>query len=581
MDLQSTDSCPLLRVSDGHYPNPVARGVVPLYSRGMDPERERLLSEARGAYQRAAWADALGCFCEAERSGPLDTPDLELLAWSAALTGKDPVMIACLEQLYQRQMEENRIAEAARWAFWLGFRLGILGEIGRATAWMQRAQRLTDEIAGGSVVSGYLLLPIAQQSMFKGDFAQAESNAIAAAETGERFADRDLVAFARNLQGRVLVRQGRIPEGLALLDESMLAAASGELTPLFTGLIYCAVIATCHRVYALERAREWTSAFADWCRPRPQMATFSGICRVHRAEIMQISGAWPEAVAEAQRAFEVLADHTDPDPAAAACYQEAEIYRLRGEFAAAERAYREASRRGAEPQPGLSLLRLAQGQHEDAAASIRRIAGASGDPLLRAKFLPAFIEIMLEIGAIDDARDASEELARTARTYETEVLGAMAADAHGAVALAMGDAQEALTHLKQAFATWQKIGAPYLAARLRVRIGRACQALDDEEGAVLQWEAARGVFEDLRAAPDLMALARLRPGELARDPCGLTPREIEVLRLLATGMTNRAIAEALHLSSKTVDRHVGNIFNKLDVSSRAAATGYAYRQNLL
>lgn len=547
----------------------------------MDRDREQSLEEARSAYRRGAWADAFARLHEAEQTGPLDTRDLELLAWSAALTGKDPAMLACLEQLYQRAIEDNRLAEAARWAFWLCFRLGALGEIGRSTAWMQRAQRLIEEIEGGCVTSGYLLLPMAQQSLFRGDFAQAETNAARAAETGEVFDDPDLVAFARNLQGRVLVRQGRIPEGLALLDESMLAAASGELTPLITGIIYCAVIATCHRVYALERAREWTSAFADWCQPRPQMATFSGMCRVHRAEIMQMSGAWPEAVAEARRAFEVLADHTDRDPAAAACYQEAEIYRLRGEFTAAEQAYREASRLGAEPQPGLALLRLAQGLSEEATASIRRVAGASGDPLVRAKFLPAFVEIMLATGAIEDAREASEELGQIARTYETEVLGAIAAEAHGTVALAEGDAQDALAHLRQAFATWQKIGAPYIAARLRVRIGRACRALGDEESAVLEWEAARGVFEDLRAEPDLAAIGRLLPRDRKHDPCGLTAREIEVLRLLATGMTNRAIAEELRLSSKTVDRHVGNIFNKLDVSSRAAATGYAYRQNLL
>jgi DNA-binding NarL/FixJ family response regulator len=360
----------------------------------------------------------------------------------------------------------------------------------------------------------------------------------------------------------------------------MVAVTAGELTPIITGLIYCTVIHSCQQIYALDRSREWTAALADWCAAQPEVV-FGGNCLIHRSEILQMNGAWPEALAEARRAAEHLEKTSNAQTAASAVYQEAEVHRLRGEFAEAEADYRSASRGGCEPQPGLALLRLAQGRAASAAAQIRRVVAAASERLERTRLLPACVEILLAAGAVEEARAASAELQEIANALDIEIVHAMAAQARGAVALADGDAAAAVEPLRRALAVWQRIEAPYLAARLRVLVGEACRALGDDEGAQLEREAARAVFRELGAAPDLARLDGAGHDARPARPHGLTRRELEVLALVAAGKTNKAIAAQLFLSEKTVDRHMSNIFTKLDVPSRAAATAFAYEHRLL
>ena len=401
-----------------------------------------------------------------------------------------------------------------------------------------------------------------------------------AAAIGDRFGEPDLAGLARMLHGQALTAAGDHEAGLALMDEAMLAATQGRLSPLVTGLVYCAVIGCCQRVYAIDRAREWTMALDAWCRAQPQLAAFTGTCRAHRSEILQLQGAWEDAIAEARRAAEGLADAEDPGGVAAAFYQQGEILRLRGEHEAAEAAYRNAGRRGREPQPGLALLRLMQGQSEAAAAAIRQAVASAPDPLLRTRYLPAAIEILLAAGDLAGAEEIARELERVAAGARNEILDALASHARGALRHASGDARGALEPLRRAFATWQRFGAPYLAARIRIQIAAALAAVGDAEGAELERDAARAIFQELGAAPDL---ARLAASDIRGEaqPFGLTPRELEVIRLLASGCTNRAIAGQLFLSEKTVDRHVSNLFAKIDVSSRAAATAFAYQHKLV
>jgi DNA-binding CsgD family transcriptional regulator len=538
------------------------------------------LERGRALYERRAWADAYEALSTADQARALGGHDLVLLAMSAGLLGKGDEVLSALERAHQAYVETGELQAAVRAAFWLASRLQSIGEHGRASGWLGRASRLLDRDGRDCVERGYLLLPVARRQLAGGDTEAASATAAEAAGFGERFQDPDLTALATSLQGQATMRQGRVENGLALLDEAMVGVTTGEVSPLVTGILYCGVIQSCQQVYAMSRCREWTEGLARWCEQQPE-AEFTGLCLVHRSEILQFNGSWPNAIDEARRASARLSREANPSAAAAAFYQEAEVHRLRGEFAAAEEAYRRASQCGREPQPGLALLRLAEGRTDVAAAQIRRVVGTATGRLQRVRLLPAGVEILLGAGAVEEAERACRELEETAGIFGTEVLGAMAAHARGAVALARGDARGALGPLRRSLETWQRVGAPYLAARLRGLVSRACRALGDDEGADLELDAAKAVLQELGAAPDLARIEARGDRGPAGSPGGLSPRERQVLRLVAAGKTNKAIAAELSLSEKTVDRHVSNIFVKLGVSSRAAATAFAYEHKLV
>jgi DNA-binding CsgD family transcriptional regulator/tetratricopeptide (TPR) repeat protein len=550
--------------------------------RGRDPKAAGVsnLDRARRSYGQRAWADAFHAFSAADQESALKAEDLEALALAAYLVGRDEEYLKVLERAYNAHRDIGGRLRAVRCAFWLGFRLLMRGEMGRANGWFARAQRLLDRDGCECAERGYLLLPTVGQGLVSNDYEAAYAAAAEAAAIGERCGDLDLIACARMEQGRIRLEQGHVEAGLGHLDETMVAVISGELSPLVTGLMYCSVIQECQQVYAFDRTREWTVALSQWCDGQPDMVAFAGVCQVHRAEIMQLLGTWPEAMEAAQNAC-ARSQGFDRRATAAALYQEAEVHRLKGDFAAAEQAYQGASQLGLEPLPGLALLRVVQGRIDAAVTAIRRVAGTTTDRLKRMSLLPAYIEIMLTAGDVQDARNACAELEEIAASIDTSAPAAIAAQACGAVNLAEGNAQAALGSLRHAFEVWQRIDAPYAAARVRVLIGLTCRALGDEDGAGLELAAARSVFERLGAAPDLARIDPLMKGTSSGDTHGLTSRELQVLRLVATGETNKMIAGRLCLSEKTIDRHVSNIFTKLDVSSRAAATAFAYRHKLV
>jgi len=540
------------------------------------------LGRGREFYARRAWVDAYKSLSHADQATPLGAEDLNLLATSAYMLGRDDDYLTGLERAHRAYLDGGEAVRAVRCAFWVGVNLALRGEMARATGWFGRAQRLLEREERDCVERGYLLVPVLLRYVATGDWEAAAGTAAEAAEIGERFGDADLLALAVHEQGHALVRQGRVEEGLGLLDEAMVAATAGELSPIVTGLVYCSVIAYCQELYELRRAQEWTDALTRWCEQQPDMVAHTGRCLMHRAEIMELQGAWRDALEEARRAVERLAQGALNQVAAGhALYRQGEIHRLRGKLAAAEEAYREASRCGCEPQPGLALLRLAEGNDDAAAAAIRRVVGETTEQLKRAGLLPAYVEIMLALGDVEEAHSACRELEEISARYGSTVLGAMSAQARGAVALAQGDARAALVALRHAWLVWQELEAPHEVARVRVLLGLACRALGDDDTATLELEAARGVFAQLGAAPDLVRVDSLVRRAPPIDAHRLTPRELQVLRLVAAGKTNRAIAAELVLSERTVDRHVSNIFTKLGMSSRAAATAYAYKHQLV
>jgi DNA-binding CsgD family transcriptional regulator len=534
----------------------------------MDPEKNALsprgeLEPARDGFQKG-----------------VATEEIELLALSAYLSGPNDDYMMTLNRAHRLYVDAGERLRAVRCAFWLGLLLILRGELGRAAGWFARARRLLAREEQDCAEHGYLLLPVALQHLYAHDWDTAYVTAAQAADIGDRFCEPDLTACARYFQGRARTKQGQVSEGLTLLDEVMIAATSGELSPLITGLVYRSVIESCRQIYAFDRVREWTAALTRWCRLRRDMAAFTDFCKVHRMEIMHLCGAWSDVIEEARVCVE--RSQTAPHRTLAeVLYQQAEAHRLRGEFPAAEEAYRRASQSGLDPQPGLALLRASQGRLDAASVAIRRSLIPVTDPLERTRYLPAYIEILLAEEKISEAREATRELEETALCFGTEGLNAIAASARGAVDLADGDAEPALNSLRHAWRAWRKFDAPYLAARVRVLVALAYDALGNKEACQIELAAARTTFDELGAAPDLARVDSFSCRAVSVEQSVLTRRELQVLRLVAGGHTNKAIAAELVLSEKTVDRHLSNIFAKIGVSSRVAATVFAYEHRLI
>ena len=540
------------------------------------------VAKGRASYDASAWSDAYDELSAADRHTPLAAEDLELLGVSAYMLGRDEEYVSALERAHALHLSTRDIPPAVRCAFWIGHSMLFRGHTTRAAGWFGRAQRLLAEADAECVECGYLLIPLWLEQMARGDYESAFEMAAEAAAIGERFGDLDLIWIARDEQGRALAMQGRLDEALRLVDEVLVAAETGELSPRMTGIVYCNTIAFCRHVCALRHAREWTDALSRWCERQRGMLAHNGLCLVHRAEIAQLRGQWDDALLEAKQAAERFTHGALNELACGrAHYQQGEVHRLRGRFAAAEEAYRAASRSGHEPQPGLALLRLAEGKVAAASAAVRRVLRETREPLARAELIPAWVEILLATGDVDEARAACEELDQIASRQGSDVIAALAAQSRAAVAVAEGRPEQALGDLRSALSLWHELDAPYQAARVRVLIGLSCRALGDEESARMELDAAREVFSRLGARPELARVDRLLRKRDTAEAYGLTARERQVLTLLATGRSNREIGAVLVISEHTVARHVQNIFGKLGVSSRAAAGAFAAGHELI
>lgn len=550
----------------------------------MSAERERdgivdegaRLDSARQAFAAGEWRRAYETLKVCREARALQADDAWKLSLAAFLIGERDDFVAAAAAAHQAWIDSGDAGAASHCAFWVGLHFGERGELAQATGWFGRAARVIEDLPHGRE-HGYLLLPQARRKLGGGDAEAAANLAEQAISVGRQHADPDLVTLAMSVRGHAFLRLNRIDEGLALFDEAMVGVTSDELSPHVTGLVYCSVISACREVWSLRRAEEWTEALARWSAKQPSMIAYTGECRVFRAEILRIRGRWQDSMGEARDASERFARGSEPSAAGLAAYQLGEIHRLRGEFGNAMDAYRDASRAGYEPQPGLALLRLAQNDADAAASALQRLLAETVPPMRRARLLPALIEVMLTKGESSAAGDALAEMEQISNSCSSDILQATVAQWQGAIALSEGDARAAVRPLRNALALWQAVPAPYEAARVQELIASACDRLNDADGASFARDAARDTFRQLGAARDLARLEA--PASSANH--GLTPRECEVLARLATGMTNRAIGEELSIAEKTVARHVANIFQKLGVTTRSAATAYAWEHRLV
>ena len=535
------------------------------------------LLRARAAFDRRDWLAAYGGLSEAAQDG-LSAEDFVRLATVAYLVGRKNDCIQALQRAYQLHLDNGAVLPAVRAASWLAQVLLTSGETAIGGGWVGRAQRLLVDVEGDVVERGYVAIHAMFRHIFADDLEPAMDLAHEVADYGRRFADPDLVTMGLNAQGRILLYLGRVPDGLALLDEAMVAIAAGEVSPIFAGEVYCSMIEACQEIADFDRAARWTSALTTWCDEQPGLVPFTGQCAVHRGQIMRIHGAFDEALTEFDLAVRRYRESNTLDAAGLAMAERGDVLRVRGDFAGAAAAYDAAIGFGHEPQPGLALLWLAQRRTAAAVAAVQRLLREVTGPVHRSRLLPAAVEVLLADGQADAAAELAGELRSIAASFGCAPVQARSDHASADVALAMGDAASALQLLRRERGVWERLGARYETARCCVLIGRALRALGDNESAIAELTAARRTLAQLGARPaEDETAALIRP----TLPRGLTEREVEVLRLVATGKTNPEIAALLVLSEKTVGRHLSNIFTKIDVTTRTAAAAFAYEHHLV
>ena len=536
------------------------------------------VEDARAASDDCRWGDAWRLWSTLAPES-LEIDDLDRAATAGYLTGHDVEGFARWARAHEVCLADGALHRAAYFGGKLAQGFGFKGDLGRCRGWVDRTARLLDEANIDCVEQGYLQWGLGMLRIFEaGDIAGAHAHFVHAGKIGARFAQRELITVARIGEGRMLIYLGDVAEGLGLLDEAMAAIEAGELSPLTAGDAYCSVIDACSELFDLGRCRAWTESFVRWCDTQQELVLYRGHCFLHRAEVLELLGAWPDALVEARHACDRLAAPVNAAALAGACVIEGDLLRLVRDFGGAEAAYQRANEHGRDPQPGLALLRLAQGRPVAADAMLRRALDEAQDPISRTRLLAPYVEIVLSTGDSAAARDAAEELRQVAAMLGTPLLRAHAARSFGAVLAAEGEPKAALVELRRAFNEFHALGVRYDAARTRLLLAEACAALGDHDAASMESGAARAVLDSLPTAEALNTT--VEPG--ARSSIeGLTQRELEVLRLLARGTTNRGIAQELVISEKTVASHVSHIFTKLGVTSRSAATAYAYDHHLV
>ncbi len=551
-------------------PNPTAGPPA------VEPDSQELGSTVRALWDSAQWSRCLSLLNEAAERAPLEKGLLELHSQLAYLVGREEEALLISFDAFRRFEADGDVRDAARVAFWAAFFLFNRGDRAQGAAWRARSLALVEAHHLGGAEEAQLLGMDAHQAWLERRTDDALDLARRALSQAIEAGHRDGIALIQLTIGRAELQLGHRDQAMACFDEALASVSAGETSPAVAGTVYCAVIEVCMRARDLRRATEWTEALTLWCRDRPDLVPYRGTCLVHRAQLAVLHGAWDDALRQAAEAAAILPARQVGE----AHYQLGEVHRLKGASEQAERDYRLANSSGYQPEPGLARLRTAQGRPQVSVTTLARLATETRRAEDRADLLAALVEAQLAVGDRSGAREAAEQLGAIAADLDSPLLSGLAAQSIGAVLCAEGSAEAALSALRRAWQTWRDLDLPQLAAQCRSLVGRCLLTLGDDDAAQMEFDAARQAFTRLGALPDL---ARLEAIARASTPLpdGLTAREVEVVRLVAEGLSNRAIADRLFLSEKTVARHLSNVYLKLGITSRAAATAYAYDNGLV
>lgn len=538
------------------------------------------MTRSGGAAGAVNVVDWVGRYDElSARRDAITAEELDELGLAAWFIGREAECERAWDAAHHAYLDAGDTDAAIRCAFWQGFTLADHGETVRAGAWMSRLFELVGRAEPSARSAATAKLCEMLGAFGAGELEASVALGEHAVELARAANDFDTEVIATMSLGRSLVRAGRVREGFDCMDRVMLAVSSGRVSDRAAGPAYCAVIASCIDRWDVDRARVWTRELSEWCDAQRGLEPFRGECSVHRATVQQLLGEWDEATAtlaevcEHERRVETLEN---------AFYGLAEMYRLVGRRDEAETAYRHAAELGREVQPGLALLRRDEGRISPARAGVARALEASPSPRVRTELLAALVELEAEHGDWDVAARAAAELRVMADTVGTPVLEAQADRAEARLLIGTDAPEPALPLLRRSWTVWRRLEAPYEAAVTRVLMGRANRAAGDEEAAQLEFDAARTVLTELHAVADLDRLERIAAGpDFPEASAGLTRRELEVLRLVAGGRSNRQIASELFLSERTVARHVSNILGKLGLANRSGATAFAFEHGLV
>ena len=519
-----------------------------------------------------AWRTDWNELAERDPAG-LDATELQRLATAAFLLGRYQESVAAWDRAHSLLLDDGDAAGACRCLFWLLLAIGEddVKAAARMGGELARIQRLVDEHALADLERSYLACYAAIDKFMSGEYSGGIELWRQVSDIGRTHGDGDIWAFGAQGLGRSLICAGRVGEGSALLDELFVAITAGELSPMMTGWVYCSCLLGCHEAFDMARAVEWTTSANSWADSQPDLETYTGVCLVHRSRIRRMQGLWKEALQDIDAAVAQLSDRRKHWELGEAHYNRGELLRAQGDREGADASYRLASQHGHDPQPGLALLRLAQGKTAAARSALRRALDETSDIKRRAELLPAMAEVALLEADLGTAESVCAELEQLTETFSSLLLSAESRFARGRIRLAEGDARAALDPLRNAHRLWQELEMPIAEARARVHLANACDALGDTDGAELERHSAREVFERFGAVDELAV-----SGVRGRPQTPLTERESEVVRKVAAGLSNRAVSTQLHISEKTVASHLSHIFTKLDVGNRAGVTAYYY-----